>query len=105
VTHVAPRKAQLSRVRPTRVYRFYRGGALIDRLRGEPEHDGEFPEDWVGSRVRAVSASSRRGLFAATTGEIDGQGVRPGDAFALPAAAEPFDVRGDLRVLRCLGGI
>jgi hypothetical protein len=27
------------RVLPTRVYRFYRGGALIDRLRGEPEED------------------------------------------------------------------
>ena len=53
MTHVVPRKAQLSRVRPTRVYRFYRGGALIDRLRGEAEHDGEFPEDWVGSVVAA----------------------------------------------------
>ncbi len=46
----------LARVRPTRVYRFYRGGALIDRLRGEPERDGEFPEDWIGS---VVSASNR----------------------------------------------
>jgi mannose-6-phosphate isomerase len=43
----------LARVRPTRVYRFYRGGALIDRLRGEPEHDGDRPEDWVGSVVPA----------------------------------------------------
>ena len=43
----------LARVRPTRVYRFYRGGALIDRLRGEPERDGELPEDWVGSVVPA----------------------------------------------------
>jgi mannose-6-phosphate isomerase len=43
----------LARVRPTRVYRFYRGGALIDRLRGEPERDGEYPEDWVGSVVPA----------------------------------------------------
>ncbi|HZS23563.1 MAG TPA: class I mannose-6-phosphate isomerase [Gaiellaceae bacterium] len=41
------------RVRPTRVYRFYRGGALIDRLRGEPGLDGERPEDWVGSVVPA----------------------------------------------------
>ena len=41
------------RVRPTRVYRFYRGGALIDRLRGEPEVDGDHPEDWVGSVVAA----------------------------------------------------
>jgi mannose-6-phosphate isomerase len=37
------------RVAPTRVYRFYRGGLLIDRLRGEPESDTEFPEDWVAS--------------------------------------------------------
>jgi len=38
---------------PTRVYRFYRGGALLDRLRGEPENDGPFPEDWVGSVTEA----------------------------------------------------
>ena len=37
------------RLLPTRVYRFYRGGALIGRLRGEPETDDVFPEDWVGS--------------------------------------------------------
>jgi len=45
----------LARVRPTRVYRFYRGGALIDRLRDEPERDGECPEDWVGSVVPATN--------------------------------------------------
>jgi mannose-6-phosphate isomerase len=37
-------------------------------------------------------------------GEIDGEHVRPGDAFAMPAAAPPFEVHGDLRVLRCTGG-
>jgi mannose-6-phosphate isomerase len=37
-------------------------------------------------------------------GELAGERVRPGDAFALPAACEPFEVRGDLRVIRCLGG-
>jgi mannose-6-phosphate isomerase len=41
------------RVLPTRVYRFYRGGALIDRLRGDPERDNDHPEDWVGSVVSA----------------------------------------------------
>jgi mannose-6-phosphate isomerase len=41
------------RVRPERVYRFYRGGALIDRLRGELERDSEFPEDWIASVVPA----------------------------------------------------
>lgn len=38
---------------PTRVYRFYRGGALVGRLRGEPEEDGFFPEDWIGSATPA----------------------------------------------------
>jgi mannose-6-phosphate isomerase len=36
-------------VQPARVHRFYRGGALLGRLRGEPEEDGFFPEDWLGS--------------------------------------------------------
>lgn len=34
---------------PNRVYRFYRGGALLGRFRGVPEDDGPCPEDWVGS--------------------------------------------------------
>ena len=37
-------------------------------------------------------------------GELAGERVRPGDAFVLPAACEPFEVRGDIRVIRCLGG-
>ncbi|HEY2372324.1 MAG TPA: class I mannose-6-phosphate isomerase [Gaiellaceae bacterium] len=41
------------RLRPNRVYRFYRGGALIDRLRNEQEQDNEYPEDWLGSVVAA----------------------------------------------------
>jgi mannose-6-phosphate isomerase len=40
---------QPRRVTPTRVYRFYRGGLLIDRMRAEPGADTDFPEDWVGS--------------------------------------------------------
>lgn len=35
---------------PNRVYRVWRGGALLDRLRGKPQpEDTHFPEDWVGS--------------------------------------------------------
>ena len=41
------------RVTSTRVYRFYRGGGLIGRLRGEPEDDDFFPEDWIGSVTQA----------------------------------------------------
>jgi mannose-6-phosphate isomerase len=44
---------QPRRLTPTRVYRFYRGGLLIDRMRGETGADSEFPEDWVGSVTRA----------------------------------------------------
>jgi mannose-6-phosphate isomerase len=43
------------RLSPTRVYRFYRGGALIGRLRGAEEPDGSFPEEWVGSTVVATN--------------------------------------------------
>ena len=45
----------IERLAPTRVYRFYRGGALIDRLRGEPEADTSFPEDWLGSVTPATN--------------------------------------------------
>ena len=39
------------------MYRFYRGGALIGRLRGALVEDGPFPEDWIGS----VTAASNPG--------------------------------------------
>jgi mannose-6-phosphate isomerase len=42
-------------------------------------------------------------LVLAGEGAIDGERARPGDAFALPAAATKLDVSGELRVLRCLG--
>jgi mannose-6-phosphate isomerase len=56
-THATP--IRLPGVRPerlpqTRVYRFYRGGALLDRFRAREEgSDGEFPEDWIGSVTEA----------------------------------------------------
>lgn len=35
---------------PNRVYRTWRGGALLDRLQGIPDpQDTHFPEEWVGS--------------------------------------------------------
>ncbi len=44
------------RLPPNRVYRFYRGGALIDRFRGAPApRDDVFPEDWVGSTTAAIN--------------------------------------------------
>ena len=43
---------------PTRVGRFYRGGELIGRLRGEPEEDTYLPEDWLGSVTEARNPGS-----------------------------------------------
>jgi mannose-6-phosphate isomerase len=40
-------------LQPTRVHRFYRGGAAIGELRGVPEQDAYFPEDWLGSVTAA----------------------------------------------------
>jgi mannose-6-phosphate isomerase len=50
---VGSRRVTAHHVRPARVYRFYRGGALLGRLRGEEEADGSFPEDWLGSVTEA----------------------------------------------------
>ncbi len=41
-------------------------------------------------------------LIVGGDGRIDGEPVRAGDAFAVPASARPLHVEGDLRVLRCL---
>jgi mannose-6-phosphate isomerase len=49
------RPVQPEPLQPTRVHRFYRGGALLGRLRGKLEEDGFFPEDWVGSVTQARS--------------------------------------------------
>ncbi|MHB8890637.1 MAG: mannose-6-phosphate isomerase [Candidatus Limnocylindrales bacterium] len=42
-----------------RVYRFYRGGALLGAFRGLPDPvDDAYPEDWVGSITSAVNPSA-----------------------------------------------
>jgi mannose-6-phosphate isomerase len=48
--------APLLRLLPNRVRRNYRGGYLLDKLEGKPSSaDGERPEDWLASTVRAVN--------------------------------------------------
>jgi mannose-6-phosphate isomerase len=43
------------RVLPTRVYRVYKGGYLLDKFRGEKEpKDTNYPEDWICSTVEAL---------------------------------------------------
>lgn len=41
---------------PNRVWRFYQGGKMIDRLKGNAKPaDSLFPEEWVGSCVQAAN--------------------------------------------------
>ena len=49
--------------------------------------------------------AGRFAILLVTTGEgsLAGEPARAGDAFAVPASSEPFDVGGDLRILRFLG--
>jgi mannose-6-phosphate isomerase len=80
------------RLLPNRVYRFYRGGALIDRFRGDPEPvDNEYPEDWVGSTTAAINPPDRsydgEGL---STVEVGGQTV----TLASLLEADPVEVVG-----------
>jgi mannose-6-phosphate isomerase len=48
---------RILRLPPNRVWRNYLGGRLLDEMEGR-EHpaDGNFPEDWIGSTVRAINA-------------------------------------------------
>lgn len=39
-----------------RVWRTYRGGAVLNRIEGLVDGDDHFPEDWVGSTTRAANA-------------------------------------------------
>ena len=60
-------------LRPTRVRRFYRGGALLGRLRGVHEEDGYLPEDWLGSTTPARNpggAEAEEGLSRLSDGRL-----------------------------------
>lgn len=61
------------RLTPTRVQRFYRGGALLAELRGEQAEDGFFPEEWIGSVTPANNpggADPEEGLSRLADGRL-----------------------------------
>jgi mannose-6-phosphate isomerase len=61
------------RLTPTRVHRFYRGGALLGELRGERAEDGFFPEEWIGSVTPANNpgrADPEEGLSRLADGRL-----------------------------------
>lgn len=80
------------RLPPNRVWRFYRGGVLMDRFRGsaEPE-DTYYPEDWVGSTTPAINPPEHtyegEGLSSV---EVGGRTVTLADLLA----ERPDDVAG-----------
>jgi len=49
-------RGKVLRLPPNRVWRTYSGGLMLDRMecRASPA-DGPFPEDWLGSTVRAIN--------------------------------------------------
>ena len=77
------------RLPPNRVRRFYRGGLLLDRFRGDPNAaDTDRPEDWVGSATAAWTppgaGPTADGLSDA---EIGGRRHRIADLLARDPAA------------------
>ena len=49
-------RGKILRLPPNRVWRTYTGGRLLDAMEGrDPPADGSFPEDWIGSTVRAIN--------------------------------------------------
>ncbi len=63
---------------PNRVWRMYRGGGMIDRLKGVADpKDSEFPEEWIGSTVQASNPGTH---------------YREGEGLALISASIPEPV-------------
>jgi mannose-6-phosphate isomerase len=89
---------QPRRVTPTRVYRFYRGGLLIDRMRAEPGADTDFPEDWVGS-VTPASNPGRDEPLAGLSQLDDGSLLRDAIAADPEGWLGPDAARGSTGVL------
>jgi mannose-6-phosphate isomerase len=54
---------------PNQFHRFYRGGARIDALRGEPSGEDGRPEDWIGSTTTAFGDESE-GLSRLEDGRV-----------------------------------
>ena len=63
---------------PTRVWRAYRGGKLLDEIEEKPDpRDTNFPEDWIGSATRAINGGREEieeGI--ATARSADGTEIR-----------------------------
>jgi mannose-6-phosphate isomerase len=82
---------------PNRVSRFYRGGLLLERFRGESAAaDSDRPEDWIGSATTAWTAPGAprtdEGLGAA---DVAGRRHRIADLLS----ADPRSIGGELTTI------
>jgi mannose-6-phosphate isomerase len=59
---------------PNQFHRFYKGGARIDELRGEPQGEDGRPEDWVGSTATSWG-SETEGLSRLEDGTVLKQAI------------------------------
>ena len=51
-----PHRGKILRLKSNRVWRTYSGGLMLDKMQGAANPaDGAFPEDWIGSTVRAIN--------------------------------------------------
>jgi mannose-6-phosphate isomerase len=64
-------------LRPNRIPRFYRGGRLLNELRGQAgEFDDDRPEDWVGSATRTWTSPGQPSTdLGLSTVEVGGRSV------------------------------
>lgn len=70
-----------------RVYRFYKGGMLIDEFRSQPDpHDTDYPEDWVGS----ITPASNPGEGHPEDEGLSKVTLPSGDTVTLKAIIEAF---------------
>lgn len=54
-------RGKILRILPNRVWRTYSGGRQLDKIEGRSNPaDGVFPEDWIGSTVRAINPDQTR---------------------------------------------
>lgn len=76
----ASHRGHLLRLPPNRVWRTYPGGRTLDWLAGVAEPaDGSFPEDWIGSTVRARNVG-REGIVEGLSRVRWGTGAEGGEA-------------------------
>ncbi len=82
--------------RKNRVFRVYLGGKLLDEFTGGEGEDGNFPEEWICSAVRAINPGHTDSLEGISLREEDGM---PFDRLLEENKKEYLGDRKDLGVL------